>query len=352
VVLPCRLCCNLNENASRRPQRKVVRSGIARELQMRIGVLRTNNPLYGGGRYELMVVEALTSEHTVTLCDARSWLPYGYMLQMFARTALAERRTSVDLWIRNEAALTFMMSKRSSRHVAIIHHLDDPLRPMRIWNRLLDRRLLPNARRCDRVVVVSRYWQNYLAELGIENTEVIYNAFDVRRFAVSEDEVRAFRERHGLNGKPVIYVGNCRQRKGAPAVWRALRHHGYHLVTSGLADVSLPIRAFLLPYDQYILLLAASDVAVTMSEFNEGWSRTAHEALLCKTPVVGSGTGGMGELLKGGGQLICQQVAELPQIIRQAVARRRELGIQGHAFASHFTVDQFNRQWLGLIASL
>lgn len=321
---------------------------------MRIGVLRTGAPLYGGARYESMVVKALTSEHTVTLCDARPWLqlPYGQRPQSFLRAALAERRTTVDLWIRNGIALTCMMSKRNSRHVAIIHHLDDSQGLVRIWNRFLDRRLLANARRCDRVVVVSRYWQNYLAELGIENTEVICNAFDVQKFAVSDDEVRAFRERHGLIGKPVIYIGNCQQKKGAPAVWRALRHHGYHLVSSGLANVSLPIRTFLLPYDQYILLLAASDVVVTMSDFNEGWNRTAHEALLCRTPVVGSGTGGMGELLKGGCQLICQQIAELPQMIRQAVARRRELGIQGHAFASHFTVDQFNRQWLGLIASL
>ena len=46
------------------------------------------------------------------------------------------------------------------------------------------------------------------------------------------------------------------------------------------------------------MLLQAASVAVTMSKFNEGWCRTAHEAMLCKTPVVGSGMGGMGELLE------------------------------------------------------
>jgi glycosyltransferase involved in cell wall biosynthesis len=223
---------------------------------------------------------------------------------------------------------------------------------VRIWNRSLQQRLLTNAKRCDRVVVVSTYWQKYLAELGIENTEVIYNAFDVSKFGVPNDDIRAFRERHGLIGKPVIYIGNCQKRKGAPAVWGALRDRNYHFVTSGFTDVSLPVRRFLLPYDQYIHLLAASDVVVTMSDFSEGWNRTAHEAMLCRTPVVGSGTGGMGELLKGGSQLICQQVADLPQMIQKAVDHRRELGIQGYAFASQFTIDRFNRQWLGLIASL
>jgi glycosyltransferase involved in cell wall biosynthesis len=319
---------------------------------MRIGVFRTADPLYGGTRYESMVAKALTSEHTVTLCDARPWLPTGHRLQSFARPALAERRASVDLWIRNDVALTYMTRKGNSRQVGIIHHVRDPLQQARIWNRCLDRRLLPNARRCERVVVVSRYWQDYLSDLGIRNAEVIYNAFDTEKFAVSDDEVRAFRERHGLVGKPVVYIGNCQQKKGAPAVWRALRPHGYHLVTSGFSDVTLPVQTFLLPYDKYILLLAACDVVVTMSEFNEGWNRTAHEALLCGTPVIGSGTGGMGELLKGGCQLVCQQVADLPQMIQLAIARRRELGTQGHGFATQFTVDRFNRQWLGLIASL
>ena len=52
-----------------------------------------------------------------------------------------------------------------------------------------------------------------------------------------------------------------------------------------------------------------------MSKFQEGWCRTAHEAMLLKTPVVGSGFGGMSELLEGGGQIICDNFNDLKEKI-------------------------------------
>jgi glycosyltransferase involved in cell wall biosynthesis len=219
-------------------------------------------------------------------------------------------------------------------------------------NNVLFRRLLANARRCDQVVVVSKYWKDRLADLGVSRTTLIYNAFDISRFAVREDEISSFKERHGLLGKPVVYIGNCRQEKGAEAVWNTLREKPYHLVTSGLGDINLPVRKFLLSYREYILLLAASDVVVTMSSFDEGWNRTAHEAMLCRTPVVGSGTGGMGELLQQGGQLICHDEKDLPDMVLLAIKHKKGYGVQGSAFASTFTVERFTQEWRSLVANL
>ena len=38
-----------------------------------------------------------------------------------------------------------------------------------------------------------------------------------------------------------------------------------------------------------------------MSEFKEGWCRVLHEAAIHSTPILGSGLGGMNELLEIGG---------------------------------------------------
>ena len=62
---------------------------------------------------------------------------------------------------------------------------------------------------------------------------------------------------------------------------------------------------------EYLKLLKAASVVVAMSKFKEGWNRTVHEAMLCKTPVVGAPQGGMKELLEGGEQIICDDFAKL-----------------------------------------
>ena len=98
-----------------------------------------------------------------------------------------------------------------------------------------------------------------------------------------------------------------------------------------------------------LLLLAACDVVLTMSTFSEGWNRTAHEAMMSSTPVVGSGTAGMGELLRGGGQLICGDFAELRKYVQMALDQGQELGRRGRRYAEQLTLDRFRREWLAIV---
>ena len=63
-----------------------------------------------------------------------------------------------------------------------------------------------------------------------------------------------------------------------------------------------------LSFQEYLILLKASTVVLTMSLFKEGWCRVAHEALLLGTPVIGSGAGGMTEVLAQGGGIICERL--------------------------------------------
>ena len=177
----------------------------------------------------------------------------------------------------------------------------------------------------------------------------IYNGIDPSQFTFGEEEVAAFRERHGLEGKPVLYLGNCQTIKGVVEAYQALKGSGFHLVTSGKRRVDVPTINLDLKHRDYLLLLRASAAAVTMSIFDEGWCITAHEAMLCRTPVIGSGRGGMRELLEGGGQFLCSRFAELPMLVGQAIADRERLGEAGYRYASQFTLDRFRRGWLALV---
>jgi len=91
---------------------------------------------------------------------------------------------------------------------------------------------------------------------------------------------------------------------------------------------------------------------LTMSKFKEGWCRTAHEAMLCKTPVIGSGLGGMRELLKGGGQSICENSRGLKNQVEFLLLNPRKAAIIGQGgcnFAKNFTKEKFNKDWINLI---
>lgn len=86
--------------------------------------------------------------------------------------------------------------------------------------------------------------------------------------------------------------------------------------------MELPIPNLMLPFEEYRLLLAASDIVITMSLFKEGWNRVAHEAVLCGTPVIGSGKGGMEELLVMSGQTICTSFEDLPHHVNRLLKNR------------------------------
>ena len=118
------------------------------------------------------------------------------------------------------------------------------------------------------------------------------------------------------------------------------------LVTSGYRTVEIPCMNLNLSSHEYRVLLAAADVVVTMSKFEEGWCRTTHEAMLCKTPVVGSGLGGMKELLEGGKQLIASDFTHLKESVAYLL-KHPEYGETGYHYASRneFSIAYFQDAW-------
>ena len=87
-----------------------------------------------------------------------------------------------------------------------------------------------------------------------------------------------------------------------------------------------------------------------MSLFNEGWCRSAHESMICGTPVIGSGKGGMSELLKGGKQIICKNFSKLSNYV-EMIIDDNSYGKRAVDFATKdkFSLNTFNTQWIDLI---
>jgi len=320
------------------------------EKTISIGIFEPVAEMTGGKAYREALRNALAKKYDVEVFDVageRGPIPSVRLRRMIALARIAK---SKDVWIRDFSPVAGMSVRRSSgKNIALFHHLYTVGEKTDMLDRVFEALFRRNVRKCDRVVAVSDFWRDYLGGLGLTDVRVIRNSLDPSRFDSDPKEVKAFREKHGFSDSPIIYIGNCSRDKGVVEVYEALKDQDYQLVTSGEPEVELPCRNLNLPYDEYLLLLKASSAAVTMSRFREGWCRTAHEAMLCKTPVIGSGAGGMAELLKGGKQVICRDISDLPHLVRDVMDRRESLGKEGYRFASSFTLERFEKQWTDLI---
>jgi glycosyltransferase involved in cell wall biosynthesis len=309
---------------------------------------------YGGNIYERMVDRALTGpfSHEVVVRRTRF---RGALRALELPAALhqwrtfARRRDAFLLRSQNVALFDY-----ADRGATIVFHLDArysaPL--VRLFETVMERRFFARRRYDEAIVVIAEYWRDALAARGYSNVHLIHCGFELADYEVTDAEVADFRRRFGFGTERIAYIGNPQFKKGADIAHAALATSGFTLVTSGVGDLKLAARHLDLGFRDYVCLLRASDVVVTMSRFREGWNRVAHEAMLVGTPVVGSGQGGMAELLRGGGQLICEEPTELADTVRRAVAGRAAFAESGRRFARQFSAERFTREWRALVARL
>lgn len=259
------------------------------------------------------------------------------------------------MWMRDfYSVLTMPFDKTQGKNIVMVHHVDFSGFPTltHLVFSLAKKLFYHNLKKADAIVTVSEYWKQHFLQRGYSNVHKIYNGFDLSKFQISENEVGDFKKRYGLEGKPIIYLGNCQKPKGVVEAYNALKDLNVYLVTSGRRAVKIPARNLEISYEEYLCLLKASSVAITMSKFKEGWNRTAHEAMLLQTPVIGSGVGGMRELLEGGNQIICEDfrfLREKVEYLLQNPDTRNTIGRMGYDYAKNFSLERFENEWIDLV---
>lgn len=315
--------------------------------------------LRGGTIYENKVFDSIKNDFNTELINIYiSENPIKLLRILSLKWDLLKLKGSQDVWIRDfKSTISAPYDRTQGKNISLFFH-HDPL-GFNFVNRQLYNILIKSYYKSldnvDIIVVISDYWKNHFLDMGYENVKKIYYAFDIAQFNnLTSNEVDDFKKKYGLkNGRPIVYLGNCQDAKGVVETYQALKNLDVYLITSGNKEVDIPALNLNLSYRDYLLLLKASSVAVTMSKFKEGWCISAHEAMLCRTPVVGSGLGGMSELLNGGKQIICKDFNKLKENVEYTM-EHPELGEDGHNFASQkqFTKEYFNDEWIKLIESM
>jgi glycosyltransferase involved in cell wall biosynthesis len=199
--------------------------------------------------------------------------------------------------------------------------------------------------RIKQIIVVSRYWKNFLEKKGFTNVKLIYNSFNTNNYNCSKESVNNFKKKYNLITKnKIIYVGSIKEKKGYDLVYNTLKNEDYIFVGSGSDHCEIKgIKCFNLSFKEYLLLISSSDIVVLMSHFREGWNRIAHEAILLNKKVIGSGEGGMKELLELENRIICNDIKKLKHLVKNEINNNQ---IKNPIIVSKFDLNYFRSKWL------
>ena len=326
----------------------------------KIGIIEIHSKRYGGVVYTQQVKKALSKEFDVEHIDsgAKFFKKSRYLRFFESLYRIFGLKGEKDIWIRDFYSVLALSRRRiKGRNLALIFHVD-PLRlpllakiPIFLLEKLVFYRQL---RKVDAIVTISEYWKNYFLERGYKNVYKIYCGYDLNDFNITEERVSEFKKKYNLDVKPIIYIGNCQKVKGVVDSYKALKDIDAYLVTSGRRQVNVPTLNFDLDYADYLSLLKASTIVITMDKFNTGWNMTAQEAMLLKTPVIGSGAGGTKELYEMAGQIICdfKGLKEKVEYLLNHPETRKKMGEDGYNYSNQFTLEKFQNEWINLIKKI
>ena len=248
---------------------------------------------------------------------------------------------------------TWCSARHRGKRIVIMFHFDLNETEKKRKHQFFFNRFLKNAKNA-KVIVIAQYWKNYLEALGLNDIEVIYCAYDVERYKryLSKED---FLEKYGLPDKPIIYLG----KNSIPKTWDAYNtikplEKDYLIVTTGhMRNFNGPIHLDL-NFEDYCSFLHFCSVTLLLPRFAEGWSRIAHESLICGSPVIGNGKGGMRELLENANQPIPGEnnPREIIHMVREVISSSKRVDKKDILYAKTFDLKYFSDCWERVIREI
>lgn len=302
---------------------------------------------HGGSRYEKLLGDLFTDHiKTKELYERSKTLTLLNYIK-YVLISFTSRRTSNNI----VNIHTVFAASSKGKNILILHHID--IRHTNLLFRLYQtfawEFIKLYRKRFFKIIVVSKYWHEFMSRRGFRNVEVIYNSFDLEEFKFRPDHKNDFFSRFKLNPDlPLIYLGTNKSRKGVEHLGEVLDNNRYNLICTGWEDgiKTAKTRTLQLNRKDYLNLLVLSDLVILNSQFLEGWNRVLHEASLLGTTVLARPSGGMTELINMAAQLSFQGTEDLIEIVEQTlITEHKPDQIQ----LKKLNLEYFKNKWENII---
>lgn len=308
----------------------------------------------GGAIYEEEVRQVLEPEYNLDILElnpVKNKIFYFDKLKYYYQIKSYKPNKKYEVLITNKAGVYAGILKRDfTKKILILHHFFNEENSYPLINKFLKDRLLSNLNQFDLLVVVSEYWKNYFSEyVNINKIHTIYNSFDVDKINLIKNSFNNedFKRKYNIPAnKIIVYAGNALKIKGYLNVISQLNKDNFFVITSGNTDKNITHNHLHLKlnYNEYIQLLSSANVTILLSKFQEGWSRIAHESLICGTSVIGTNVAGMGELLQNAKQTMWKEGDNLIELVNQSLKDTEHIKYAKN-YASQYNLDYFKNKW-------
>ncbi len=306
----------------------------------------------GGNIYNHMVCDVL-QERGFDIVEKKAYTAYQgrgftYLDALFTYVTKTSHQNNIE--IMDYSAAAWSSSRIRGKRIIIMFHFDLAETRKKKKHQFFFNRFLKKAKDA-KIIVISTHWKDFLESAGLTDIDIIYCAYDVNKYQpyLAKEE---FLRKYDLPDKPIIYLGkNSKPKTFNTYMQLKPLANDCLLITSGQTrEFAGPIHLDL-NFEGYCSLLYASSVTVTMPQFSEGWSRIAHESLICGTPVIGNGKGGMKELLENTHQQILSDNDPecLLKAVKNIISSGQRVAHHDCLYAKSFDLNYFGERWAKII---
>lgn len=232
-----------------------------------------------------------------------------------------------------------------------------------------------SCQRARRVIAVSAATKDDVMKvfgLPAEKVDVVYSGLDPHMKRPSPDEIAAFRARHGLPDRFILYLGTIEPRKNLSTLIRAyarVRPVGIKLVCAGgrgwmSEDVFQTVNELrisrdvifpgFVPSEELPFWYSAAELFVYPSSY-EGFGFPVIEAMACGTPTITTNASSLPEAAGDAALLVppddITALADALSSLLTNPAQRNELAARGQAQARQFSWDDTARHTAAVYAN-
>ncbi len=172
--------------------------------------------------------------------------------------------------------------------------------PLRQW--FIKRLVLTNV---DQIIAVSHALAEALVSNGFRKVMTIHNGLDVDRWSSSDESIKEFKNKYGLeNTKVILYAGRISELKGSKQAVLVLNEVRKRIPKAELLVLGKKLEGAVstgwIEGEKLKAAYGASDVVIYPSIYLDPFGLIILEAMAAKKPVVASSFGGAKEIVEDG----------------------------------------------------